>query len=395
MSLTGEAAFSERDLMALQDPGRSSAGLLGASRWASTMRGVGSASGVVLAHGTAGIPVVDARPLMREEREAESGAALAPGAARAAGAGNRAAREEPDPYRTCFERDRDRVLHSPSFRRLLGKTQVFIFPADHQRTRLTHALEVTQVATGVSKAIGLNVELTEAIALAHDVGHTPCGHYGETAMRSFIPDFHHAAFGADVALAPLNLCAETLDGVRCHSWDLPAPSTLEGEVVAWADRIAYCTHDLEDACRAGIVQVGALPAAVAGRAGTTRREQIGYFIGALVNCAVERGVIGMDSEAAGVLGEMRSFNYENIYAREEAVSEGEAAVSVLCALVEYFGEDSGRIAPGAFESEPDTLGRGVAYVSGMTDRFAFETAVEKLGWQKEKLPRGIDSPYGK
>ena len=168
--------------------------------------------------------------------------------------------EEPDEWRTCFERDRDRILHAPAFRRLAGKTQVFIFPADHQRTRLTHALEVAQVATSVARALGLNVALTEAIALGHDCGHGPGGHASEDALSPYVAGgYDHAQWGADVTLAPLNLCAETLDGIRNHSWSRPAPSTPEGEVVSWADRIAYVCHDFEDAVAAGIVSAEMLP----------------------------------------------------------------------------------------------------------------------------------------
>ena len=170
------------------------------------------------------------------------------GATRASGAGNRAIAEEADAYRTCFERDRDRILHGTAFRRLAGKTQVFVFPDDHQRTRLTHALEVAQVATAIARALGLNVALTEAIALGHDCGHGPGGHASEDAFSPYVDEgYDHAVWGADVVLAPLNLCDETLDGIRNHSWSRPAPATPEGEVVSWADRIAYVCHDFEDA----------------------------------------------------------------------------------------------------------------------------------------------------
>ena len=190
----------------------------------------------------------------REAREAALDATLAPGATRPVGAGTRARREEPDPYRVCFERDLDRVKHSHPWRRLAGKCQVFIAPDDdHLRTRLTHAVEVAQVATGIARVTGLCVPLTEAIALAHDCGHGPAGHSSEQAFSPYVPGgYDHAVYGADVTLAPLNLCAETLDGVRNHSWRRPAPSTPEGEVVSWADRIAYVCHDFEDAVRAGI-----------------------------------------------------------------------------------------------------------------------------------------------
>jgi dGTPase len=154
---------------------------------------------------------------------------LAPHATRATGAGNRSLAEEPDPYRTCFERDRDRILHAPSFRRLAGKTQVFVFPDDHQRTRLTHALEVAQVAVAVARALRLNITLTEAIALGHDCGHGPGGHASEDALSPYLDGgYDHAQWGADVVLSHLNLCRETLDGIRNHSWSRPAPGFRHG-----------------------------------------------------------------------------------------------------------------------------------------------------------------------
>ena len=192
----------------------------------------------------------------REEREAELAVMLAPGATRPVGAGVRLRPEAPDPCRLCFERDLDRIKHSRPWRRLAGKCQVFVAPEDdHLRTRLTHAVEVAQVATGIARAANLCLPLTEAIALAHDCGHGPAGHASEDAFSPYLPGggYDHAVYGADVTLAPLNLCVETLDGVRNHSWRRPAPSTPEGEVVAWADRIAYVCHDFEDAVRAGIL----------------------------------------------------------------------------------------------------------------------------------------------
>src|SRR5690606_819725 len=139
----------------------------------------------------------------------------------------------------CFERDRDRILHASAFRRLAGKTQVFVFPDDHQRTRLTHALEVAQVARSVSQAIGLNVALTEAIAIGHDCGHGPGGHASEDALSPHVDEgFDHAVWGADVTLTSLNLCVETIDGIPNHSWSRPAAETPECEVVSWADRPA-------------------------------------------------------------------------------------------------------------------------------------------------------------
>lgn len=244
--------------------------------WGATMAGHQDGDApvpVVTAHEHSSAAVELIRPLLREEREEMLRVGLAKGATLAQGGGDRTRDEAPDPVRTYFERDRDRILHSSSFRRLAGKTQVFVFPGDHQRTRLTHALEVAQVARSIAQACRLNVALAEAIALGHDCGHGPGGHASEEALSPYVDGgYDHAVWGADVALAPLNLCAETLDGIRNHSWSRPAPITPEGEVVSWADRIAYVCHDVEDAAAAGVVSISDLPPIVRERCGVTRSE---------------------------------------------------------------------------------------------------------------------------
>jgi dGTPase len=264
-----------------------------AARWAGTMRGH-AADGIALAHADSWAGPGARDTLERRAREDAEQAELAPHASKAFGAGNRVREEAPDPFRTCFERDRDRILHATAFRRLAGKTQVFVFPDDHQRTRLTHALEVAQVARSVAGAIGLNVTLTEAIALGHDCGHGPGGHASEDALSPYLPEgFDHAVWGADVTLIPLNLCAETLDGVRNHSWSRPAPATPEGEVVSWADRIAYVCHDFEDAVAAGIVSFDMLPPVVADRIGHDRSTQLGTLVRSMIQATADTGRIGM------------------------------------------------------------------------------------------------------
>ena len=363
-----------------------------AERWAATMAGHGTES-ICVAH-LDSRAVTGARPLLvREEREDREAALLAPGASRAQGAGVRRVAEDADPVRTCFERDRDRILHANAFRRLAGKTQVFVFPDDHQRTRLTHALEVAQVAVALARALRLNEALAEAIALGHDCGHGPGGHASEDALSPYVAGgYDHAVWGADVVLAPLNLCAETLDGIRNHSWARPTPATPEGEVVSWADRIAYCAHDLEDAVQAGVVSAAELPADVADVCGRTRREQLGTFIGAVVQCIEQDGMVGMAAEPAAALAALRRFNYDRIYSRPESVAQSRAVVAVLRALVERFVERPGSLPPEHRPSErvPDPVRAAVAYVAGMTDRFAFVTAERELGWPADALPRGID-----
>lgn len=327
------------------------------------------------------------RPAREEAEDRE----LASGATRAIGAGTRARDEEPDEWRTCFERDRDRILHSPAFRRLAGKTQVFIFPADHQRTRLTHALEVAQVATAIARACRLNVALVEAIALGHDCGHGPGGHASEDAMDLFVPGFDHAVWGADVTAAGLNLCVETLDGIRNHSWSRPAPSTSEGQVVGLADRIAYCAHDFEDAVHAGIVSPVELPASVAATCGVWRSEQLRAFITDAVSTLCNTGLVGLSVPLAEALAELRRFNHERIYLREESVEQAQAVINMLRALVEHYVENPALL-PRDLRDGPDPVTASVAYVGGMTDRFACAQAVSLLDWPTEQLPRGQYQP---
>lgn len=327
--------------------------------------------------------------MTRELREQTEEATLRPGATRASGAGQRAHPEEPDVERTCFERDRDRIVHSTAFRRLAGKTQVVVYPRDHQRTRLTHALEVAQVATSIARGVGANVTLADAIALGHDCGHGPGGHASEDAFDTFLPEgYDHGPWGADVVLTPLNLCRETLDGIRNHSWSRPAPATIEGEIVSWSDRIAYCAHDFEDAVHAGIVSAADLPPEVTEVAGRTRREQLSTFIRAVISSTCTTGVVGMDADTAGALAALRAFNYERIYTRPESVAQSRAVVDVLHGLVEHYAAHPA-LMPGYGEASGDVVRDAVTYVGGMTDRFAFEQASVLLGWLPDRLPPGI------
>lgn len=362
-----------------------------AQRWARTHRGFGAGEPLRFAHDPSLVTSVTplAQPCGREQREHEERLCLATGATLATGAGRRAVEEEPDPLRTCFERDRDRILHSQAFRRLAGKTQVFVFPRDHQRTRLTHALEVAQVATAIARACRLNVALTEAIALAHDCGHGPGGHASEEALSVFLPGgYDHAVFGADVVLRPLNLCEETLDGVRNHSWSRPAPATPEGEVVSWADRIAYLCHDFEDAVHAGIVQPGELPDVVREACGADRSRQISVLVQRMIDTITTTGRIGLDHEHADVLAAFRAFNHERIYLRPASIAQARTVIDMLRALVEHYGAHP-ELLPASADAT-STIEAAVTYVGGMTDRFACEQAMRLLGWTVDRLPRGFD-----
>lgn len=366
-----------------------------AERWAATMRGhaAGSGGDLRLAHADSWAGTGSSHLVDRLASEAREEATLATLATRAFGAGNRSIDEQPDMFRTCFERDRDRILHSTSFRRLAGKTQVFVFPEDHQRTRLTHALEVAQVAVSIARALGLNVALTEAIALGHDCGHGPGGHASEDALSPFIDGgYDHATWGADVALTSLNLCAETLDGIRNHSWSRPAPGTPEGEVVSWADRIAYVCHDFEDAADAGVVSHADLPATVAERCGLTRREQLAAFIYGMLEATAAHGRIGMVADTAAALAEFRRFNYEQIYLRPDSRSQADAVIDLLRSLVEHYAASPGRLPdpPDVAAGSPDAYRAAVTYVGGMTDRYACRQALTLLDWDPARLPRGID-----
>lgn len=365
-----------------------------AQAWAQTMAGHG-AGGLVRAHAGSRADVGPGPVVFRELREQRERDTLRAGATLAEGAGHRAVPEDPDPERTCFERDRDRIVHSTAFRRLAGKTQVVVYPTDHQRTRLTHALEVAQVASSIARGAGVNVTLADAIALGHDCGHGPGGHASEDAFDAFVPGgYDHGPWGADVVLAGHNLCAETLDGIRNHSWSRPAPGTVEGEIVSWADRIAYCAHDLEDAVHAGIVDARDLPAEVVEVAGRTRREQLGTFVRAVIRGVAEHGEVGMPAAEAGALAALRAFNYERIYVRPESLAQSRAVVEVLRALVEFYAAHPDALPDTVPRQDgagsADALRSAVTYVAGMTDRYAFDMAVQHLGWPADRLPRGID-----
>lgn len=349
--------------------------------------------GLVVAHRAVATGGTDFHPLGRAERENAQHETLAACATRAVGAGNRAQPEEPDVLRTCFERDLDRIQHSRPFRRLAGKCQVFIAPDDdHLRTRLTHAIEVSQVAVSIARPLGLNPDLTAAAAMGHDCGHGPAGHASEDALSPFVPGgYHHAVYGADVILEPLNLCAETLDAVRNHSWNRPSPSTPEGEIVAWADRIAYLCHDFEDAVDAAIVSPDDLPPEVADVVGSTRRVQLHRLITAMVESVGETGHVGMRRPEADALAAFREFNYERIYLRPESRAQAERVIQLLGELTEFFIENPATIGSGSVHqaSSSEAAAEAVRYVSGMTDRFALDLAVDRLGWERAALPQSV------
>jgi dGTPase len=321
-----------------------------------------------------------ARLLRRERsaREAEE-ERLSPAAARSAASRGRQRPEEPDRYRTAFERDRDRIIHSKAFRRLKHKTQVFLNPeGDHYVTRLTHTLQVAQIARALAAALTLNEPLAEAISLGHDVGHTPFGHTGEEALAPYFPPdgWHHAAQSVRVfeSLEDLNLTWEVRDGIRAHSWKVePPPSTEEAVCVRYADRIAYLSHDALDAMRAGVLDAGAFPAAVLARFGPPGRRWIGEMIEAVVEHSLALGRVEMDGGTLAVMNELRDFMFARVYVTPDQRHQQETAIGVIRALVDHHLAHPDEI-PGTFrEHGADPVVQVADYVAGMTDRFALAT----------------------
>src|SRR6187399_2300253 len=256
----------------------------------------------------AGARLIRRDRLVREAEEER----LSPSAARSVASQGRLRPEEPDPFRTAFERDRDRIIHSKAFRRLKHKTQVFLNPeGDHYVTRLTHTMQVTQVARSLAGALTLNEPLAEAIALGHDVGHSPFGHTGEDALSPYFlttGGWHHAAQSVRIfeVLEDLNLSWEVRDGIRAHSWKIdPPPTTQEAMCVRYANRIAYLTHDALDAIRAGLLRMEDLPPAIGERFGGVGSSWIGGMIRAVVGNSFDAGVVRMDEASLAVMNELR------------------------------------------------------------------------------------------
>jgi dGTPase len=315
----------------------------------------------------------------RVTREREELERLAPAATRSTASRGRVREEAPDEYRTAFERDRDRIMHSKAFRRLKHKTQVYINPeGDHFVTRLTHTIQVTQIARALAAALSLNEALAEAIALGHDVGHSPFGHTGEEALSPYFPPdgWHHAAQSVRVfeVLEDLNLSWEVRDGIRAHSWRIePPPTTPEAFCVRYADRIAYLTHDALDAVRAGVLSFDSFPAAVRRLFGEPGRGWIGEMITAVIEESLQAGEVRMDAATLEVMHELRDFMFENVYMSETQVAHQRGAIEVIRALVDHHVRHPDELPPSFRENEADLVTQVADYVAGMTDRFALAT----------------------
>ena len=347
----------------------------------------------------------------REELERREDLALSPLATRAARSAGRRVAEEPDPLRTCFQCDRDRILHSKSFRRLAHKTQVFLAPeGDHYRTRLIHTLEVSQVARSIARPLGLNEDLTEAIALGHDLGHTPFGHEGERALsrclarrRGIDPEegvsrrlFSHNEQGARIVEIlerdgrGLNLTREVVDGIRCHSGGLVA-MTAEGRVVGLADRVAYVAHDIDDAERAGLLAESDLPAEACEVLGHSSSERIERMVRDMVEHTELTGEVSMTPAVWDAMMSLRSFLFANIYSRGEAKWEEPKASHLLEQLFDHFMDHLDEV-PGEYRlhdgERPEA--QVADFVSGMTDRYAIKTYEELFVphvWSARPRPR--------
>ena len=280
-----------------------------------------------------------------------------------------------DDMRTDFQRDRDRIIHCKSFRRLMHKTQVFLSPEhDHYRTRLTHTLEVCQVSRAIARALLLNEDLCEAVALGHDLGHTPFGHAGERVLiKCYDPDFSHCKQSLRVAdkLENLNLTYEVLDGILNHSGNSNA-LTLEGTIVKYADRIAYINHDIDDAVRGGIISLEDIPTELRKTLGDTSSTRINTMVRAIVSSSAGKPEITMDPEIYEATMELRAFLFGNVYTNSEAKAEEGKAERLTEALYHHFCEHPEEMpADYVMIANAEGVERAVCdFIASMTDRYA-------------------------
>lgn len=287
--------------------------------------------------------------------------------------------EEPCYYRTGYQRDRDRITHSKSFRRLKHKTQVFILSPsqDHYRTRLTHALEVSQISRTIGRALRLNEDLIEAIALGHDVGHTPFGHSGEQVIRKLIGHFEHNEQSIKIITTlekqgkGLNLTWEVRDGILNHTGH-GKPETLEGQVVKLCDRVGYLCHDIDDSLRAGIITVAQIPAVFKEFLGATPSAMLTAMVADIINNSLGAGEIMMSSEAAKVMNDLREFMFNNVYHSPKLQKERDKAQRIITELYEHFIANPEKLPPEFLKwSEKWGIETSVVdYIASMTDNYA-------------------------
>jgi dGTPase len=326
----------------------------------------------------------------RERTEEIESQVLADRAQLASATKGREREESHDLLRTVYQRDRDRIVHAKAFRRLKHKTQVFLAPqGDHYRVRLTHTLDVSQIARTVARALRLNEDLTEAIALGHDLGHTPFGHLGEQALTPFLGrPFRHSEQSLRVVDhlendgRGLNLTLEVRDGIVNHPWSMPPPSTLEAQIVRYADRIAYLNHDVDDALRAEVLAFEDLPAEPMRVLGATHSQRINTLVIDLVAASQDRPEIGLSPPIFAALDALRDFMFEQVYLREDTHGEHERATRLIRELFQHFLDRPDEM-PDEYHRAPGDLPTHVAdYISGMTDRYALRT------YERIFLPQG-------
>lgn len=318
---------------------------------------------------------------IREEMEEREKSLLSPYAVKSAESLGRDRYEEECDVRTAFQRDRDRILHCKSFRRLKDKTQVFLAPlGDHYRNRLTHTLEVSQIARTIAKALRLNEDLVEAIALGHDLGHTPFGHAGERALNRVCPEgFAHYRQSVRVVEVlekdgqGLNLTKEVRDGILNHR-TASFPSTLEGQVVRLSDKIAYIHHDMDDAQRAGIITEDDIPITLRMLLGYTTRERLNTFVHDIIETSMDRDQIVMSPEIEGALMDLRQIMFRSVYENPVAKKEEGKAEEMLERLYEYYSvhpEVMSREYRDLITMRGESRERVVCdYLSGMTDQYS-------------------------
>ena len=323
---------------------------------------------------------------IRERTEAQERAALSEYACRSAESLGRERDEPKCPIRTDFQRDRDRILHCNAYRRLTHKTQVFLCPVgDHYRTRLTHTLEVSQIARTIARALRLNEDLTEAIALGHDLGHTPFGHAGERSLDRINPDgYRHYVQSVRVVEKlekdgrGLNLTRETRDGILCHTEGRPA-DTLEGRVVRLADKIAYINHDIEDAIRAGVLCEEDIPESSRKILGGRKTERITTLVLSIVDASQDKPDIAMTPQIAAEFETLKRFMYEAVYTNPVAKAQEGKAEELVSRLYEHYLTRPDEL-PEEFRGIYEREGAHRAacdYISGMSDRYAVDR-YEKL-----------------
>ncbi|MGZ8602480.1 MAG: deoxyguanosinetriphosphate triphosphohydrolase [Actinomycetota bacterium] len=333
---------------------------------------------------------MSAVPTPRERTEQLEREVLSPRAVLAAESKGRDRDEPQDHIRTVFQRDRDRILHAKAFRRLKHKTQVFLAPeGDHYRVRLTHTLDVSQIARTCARALRLNEDLTEAIALGHDLGHTPFGHLGEQALTPFLGrPFRHNEQSLRIVEhlendgAGLNLTWEVRDGILHHPWSTPMPATLEAQLVRFADRIAYINHDIDDAARAGVLDPAALPAEAVDVLGLTHSDRIDTLVSDLVRESDDRDEITLSPPVFAALDALRDYMFSEVYLRASARGDHERATRLIRELFAYLLEHPDEMPPEYHEAPGDLPTRVADFISGMTDRYAIRT------YERLFLPRG-------